>query len=170
VRRAADEAPLSSSVLVQKKLAPKKLDGHVGWFRVFYVLGEIIPCWWEPPTNQYQLVTPMQQRVFKLAPLRKIVRELARVSKITFFSTEITLTSDDRFQVVDYVNTNCDMHARSFWPTGVPDEVVRHISRLLVDHALSIVRRRKGPFDEELEEKDVDWAERRRTGRLVPGE
>ncbi len=53
LRRSAELAPSSDSFLVQKRLKPVELQGHIGWFRVFHVLGEIIPCWWEPPRNQY---------------------------------------------------------------------------------------------------------------------
>jgi hypothetical protein len=52
----------------------------------------------------------------------------------------------------------------------VPDEVTRHIVWLLVYHAMQIVKRGHGYFDEELEGKDTDWADRRRRGLLVPGE
>lgn len=163
-------AGTSDSFLIQKRLEPKALDGHVGWFRIFYVLGEIIPCWWEPPSNRYQLVTHFQERLFKLAPLRRIVRRIARISKIKFFSTEIALTRDSRFLVVDYLNTNCDMHAQTFYPTGVPDEVVRRIAWLLVEHSMAVLAKTKGPFDEELRERDADWEWRRGQGLLVPGE
>jgi len=142
----------------------------VGWFRVIHIYSETIPCWWEPPANQYQLVTPLQERLYKLRPLAKIVKDIGRVSKTKFFSTEVALNSDGRFLAVDYVNTGCDMHPKSFWPTGVPDEVVRHVAWCLVDHAMAILQRKRDPFAEELEKKDLDWGERRKRGRLVPGE
>ena len=50
------------------------------------------------------------------------------------------------------------------------DEVVRHIAWLLVYHSMHIAKRGHGYFDDELEEKDLDWGERRRLGLLVPGE
>jgi hypothetical protein len=167
---AAGKCPNSDSFLLQRKVTPKKLDSHVGWFRVFHVLGEVIPCWWEPPANQYQLVSPLQRRLYKLAPVSKIVREIARVSKMKFFSSEVCLTSEGKFVAVDYLNTDPDMSPKSFYPTGVPDEVIRHIAWLLVDEALNRVKRRQGYFDDELEERDLDWDYRRRRGLLVPGE
>jgi hypothetical protein len=48
--------------------------------------------------------------------------------------------------------------------------VIRHIAWLLVDEALNRVKRRQGYFDDELEERDLDWDYRRRRGLLVPGE
>jgi hypothetical protein len=170
LRQSAEAAPNSDSFLIQRRIKPKDLEGHVGWFRVFHVLGEVIPCWWEPPANQYQLVTPLQRRLYRLGPLWKIVKEIAKVSKMEFFTTEICFTTEDRFLAVDYLNTDCDMHPKSFFPTGVPDEVVRHIAWLLVENAMSIAKKGRGYFDQELQEKDMDWGDRRRRGLLVPGE
>lgn len=170
LRRSAERAPTSDSFLIQRRLKPKNLEGHVGWFRVLHVLGQSVPCWWEPPANQYQLVTPLQRRLYKLAPLTKIVRDIARVSKMELFSTEICLTTQDQFLAVDYLNNDPDMSPKSFFPTGVPDELIRYIARLLVDHAMALTKRRHGYFDEELEAKDMDWGDRRRRGLLVPGE
>jgi hypothetical protein len=121
-------------------------------------------------TGQYQLVTPLEERRSRLSPLTKIMKDIARLSKINFFSSEITLAQDGRFLTIDYLNTECDMSAKSFWPSGVPDELARHIAWALVEHAMNVVKRRRGPFDEELEKRDEDWLERRRQGRLVPGE
>jgi len=168
--RSAKEAPHSDSFLIQERLKPKRLEGHLGWFRVFHVMGEVIPCWWEPPANQYQLLTPLQRKIYKLGPLARIVRDIARVSKMELFTTEVCLTEDGRFLAVDYLNNDPDMSPKSFFPTGVPDEVIRHIAWLLVFRAMSIAKRGHGYFDEELEEKDLDWADRRQRGLLVPGE
>lgn len=170
LRRSAELAVNSDSFLIQRRLYPKTLEGHVGWFRGIHIFGEVIPCWWEPPANQYQMVTPLQERLYKLRPLTKIVKDIGRVSRTKFFSTEVALNHDGRFLAVDYLNTGPDMHPKSFWPTGVPDEVVRHVAWSLVDHAMSILQRKKAPFAEQLQKKDEDWGERRKMGRLVPGE
>jgi hypothetical protein len=168
--QSAAMAPYSDAFLLQRKIVPTSLDGHVGWFRMFHVFGEVIPCWWHPTTGHYQLVTPLEERRFKLKPLTKIMRDIAHLSKINFFSSEIALTEDGRFFVIDYLNTECDMHAKSFWPSGVPDELARHVAWVLVDHAMAVAKRRRRPFDDELKRRDADWLERRRQGRLMPGE
>lgn len=168
--RCAAMAPNSDSFMIQKKLKPKRLEGHVGWFRVFHVLGEFIPCWWEPPTNVYQLLTPLQRRLYHLRPVTAITREIARISRMRLFSTEVCLTEEGHFFAVDYLNTDPDMNPKSFYPSGVPDEVVRHIAWQLVYHAMHVAKRGHGFFDEELDEKDVDWGDRRLRGLLVPGE
>jgi len=168
--KSAKMAAGSDSFLIQRRLYPKTLEGHIGWFRGIHIFGQVIPCWWEPPANQYQVITPLQERLYKLRPITKIVKDIGRVTKTKFFSTEVALNRDDKFLAVDYVNTGPDMHPKSFWPTGVPDEVVRHVAWSLVDHAMSLIQRKRAPFVEELEKKDVDWGERRKRGRLVPGE
>ena len=33
--------------LLQKRVRPAPLNGRKGWFRVFFVFGVILPCWWE---------------------------------------------------------------------------------------------------------------------------
>jgi hypothetical protein len=170
LHRSAAAAPFSDSFLLQRKIVPTSLDGHVGWFRIFHVFGEVIPCWWHPMTGNYQLLTPLEERRFRLRPLTKIMRDIAQVSKIRFFSSEIALTEDGRFFVIDYLNTECDMQAKSFWPSGVPDELARHVAWVLVEHAMTIVKRRRRPFDEELKKRDADWLERHEQERLASGE
>jgi hypothetical protein len=129
---------------------------------MFHVFGEVIPCWWHPTTGDYQLVTPLEERRFKLRPLTRIMKDIARVSNINFFSSEIAVAEDGRFLVIDYLNTECDMSAKSFWPSGVPDEIARHIAWVLVDHAMAVAKRRRGRFDEELGKRDADWLARQR--------
>lgn len=168
LHRSAAATPHSDAFLLQRKIVPTSLAGQVGWFRMFHVFGEVIPCWWHPTTGNYQLVTPLEERRFKLRPLIKITRDIAHVSKIHFFSSEIALTDEGRFFVIDYLNTECDMHTKSFWPSGVPDELARHVAWVLVDHAMTITKRRRGPFDDELEKRDADWLERHEQGQRLP--
>lgn len=168
LRRSAAAAPHSDTVLLQRKIVPKALDGRVGWFRMFHVFGEVIPCWWHPTTGDYQLVTPLEERRFRLGPLTKIMKDIARVSNIHFFSSEIALTEDGRFLVIDYLNTECDMSTKSFWPSGVPDELARRVAWILVERAMAVAKRRRGPFDTALAQRDADWLERRRQARHTP--
>lgn len=166
LRTSAEATPYSDAFLLQRKIVPRSLDGRIGWFRMFHVFGEVIPCWWHPTTGDYQLVTPLEERRFKLRPLTRIMKDIAKVSKINFFSSELTLADDGRFLVIDYLNTECDMSTKSFWPSGVPDELMRHVTWVLVDHAMTIAKRRRGPFDDELLQRDADWLARRKQERL----
>ena len=156
LRKSAEQAPNSDSFLIQRKLHPKELGGHSGWFRMFHICGEIISCWWNPSSHEYQLVTPQQERYYKLAPLKRIMTGIARASKMKKFSTEICLHDDGKFYAVDYMNADPDMNPRSFYPHGVPDEVVRHIAWLLIYEAMHIVKKRHGYFDNDLDGSSID--------------
>ena len=164
LRRSAQQAPNSDAFLIQQQLRPKELGNHSGWFRMFHICREVIPCWWNPQTHEYQLVTPAQVRRYKLAPLRRIMRGIARVSKMKKFTSEICLHEDGKLYAIDYINADPDMNPRSFYPNGVPDEVVRHVVWLLFYESMHIVKRGHGFFDEELDESEAEanWLERRR--------
>jgi hypothetical protein len=97
------------------------------------------------------------------------MRGIARASKMKKFSSEICLHQDGKFYAIDYINADPDMNPRSFYPNGVPDEVVRHIVWLLFYEAMHVVKRGHGFFDEELDESqaDADWLERRRQEQRI---
>ena len=167
--KSAEQAPNSDSFLIQQRLQVKQLGSHLGWFRMFYVCGEVIPCWWDPISNAYHLVTPLQVRRHKLAPLKRIMRAIARVSKMRKFTSEICLQQDGKFYVVDYINADPDMNPQSFYANGVPDELVRHIVWLLFYEGMSLVKKGQGFFDEELEDSELDaaWLEKRRLEQRI---
>lgn len=169
LHQSAAEAPNSDAFLIQQRLSMKQLGSHLGWFRMFHVCGEVIPCWWNPLSHEYHLVTPAQIKRYKLTPLKRIMRSIAQVSKMKKFTSEICLHEDGRFYVVDYINADPDMNPRSFYENGVPDEVVRHIVWLLYYEAMKIVKRRQGFFDEDLgeAEADADWLQRRKLEQLA---
>jgi hypothetical protein len=154
--KSAEQAPDSDAFLVQRQLKPKRLGDHVGWFRMFHIVNEVIPCWWNPISHEYHLVTPTQRRYHKLVPLVRIMRDIARVSKMKFFTSEICLDVDGNFYTVDYINADPDMNPRSFYATGVPDEVVRHIVWLLTTESMRVIMKKRGYFDESLDESDVE--------------
>ena len=137
----------------------------MGWFRLYHICREVIPCWWNPDTHEYQMVSPAQIKRYKLQPLRRIMRKIAQVSRMKKFSSEICLHEDGKFYAVDYVNADPDMNPRSFYANGVPDEIVRHIVWLLFYEAMQVAKRGHGFFDDELEasEASADWIERRRS-------
>ena len=78
----AEQTPNSDTFLIQKRLQPVELGNHMGSFRMFHICREVIPCWWNWVSHEYQLVTPAQIRNCKLAPLRSIMRGIARISKM----------------------------------------------------------------------------------------
>ena len=157
VHKSAEQAPNSDAFLIQRQLKPKVLGDHVGWFRMFHIINEVIPCWWNPTSHEYHLVTPAQRQRYKLAPLFRIMKDIARVSKMKFFTSEVCLDIDGHFYTVDYINADPDMNPRSFYATGVPDEVVRHIVWLLVIECMRVIMKGRGYFDTELNGSDIDF-------------
>lgn len=156
LQRCAEACPEADTFLIQRRLTMKDLGRHTGWFRMFYICGTVIACWWDPASHQYHLVTPSQIKKYKLTPLRSITRQIARMTKLKKFSSEICLHEDGRFYAVDYVNSCPDMNPQSFYSDGVPDEVVRYIVWLMFYEGMHVVKRSQGFFDQELSDSETD--------------
>lgn len=122
--------------LLQEKVVPEvSPDGRRSWFRGFYVLGEVHLAWWDDRTHIYAELGPDEAAARGLSPIFGIVRSIARVSRLRFFSTEIARDIRGRLVVVDYVNEICDMRLRSAHPDGVPDAIVSRIADCIAAHA-----------------------------------
>jgi hypothetical protein len=128
--------------LVQRKIVPQDLGGTPGYFRIFYVFSAIWICWWNCYTDQYRLSTVEELERYALHPLQEIACNLARLTRMNFFSTEVALADSGEFVLIDYVNDQCHMLTQSANPLmGVPDEVVAGIARRLVDGAQQLIAR-----------------------------
>ena len=119
--------------LLQKQITPCLMDKKPAWFRVFYILGRILLCWWGPLTHIYDVVTETEVNKFSLNPLYGITKQIAKIYKLSFFSTEIAVEKGKEFVVVDYVNDQCDMRKKSKFIDGVCDEIVDLIVYTLVE-------------------------------------
>lgn len=126
--------------LLQEKVIPQTRAGRRFWFRGFYVLGEVHLTWWDDRTHLYAELGLDQAAAEGLVPIYAMVRTIARVSRLRFFSTEVALDVDGRFVVVDYVNEICDMRLRSAHADGVPDAVVARIADRIAAHAAGTPR------------------------------
>lgn len=126
--------------LLQETVKAKYLEGNKAWFRVLYAFGEILPCWWDDVTHIYRRVTIEEENAFHIVPLRDVMKTIQKVCKLDFFSSEIVLTTDDKFVVVDYVNEVCDMRLQSRHNDGVPDDVVQRIQELIAKETAAMVR------------------------------
>ena len=119
--------------LVQEKIHPRKIRGRRAWFRIFWAFDKVIPTWWDDSTHVYFPVTERELISYKLQPLIRITKKLARIANLDYFSTEIAVTHDHKFYLIDYINDQCDMRLKSNHPDGVPDTVVdEFIRRMLV--------------------------------------
>jgi hypothetical protein len=120
--------------LVQQRIEPQVWQGRRAWFRVFYVCGQVIPCWWDDITHRYTAFTPGDSEFVDAKELARVARVVAEVAQLDFFSTEIALDRDSRYVVVDYVNDPCDMRLQSKCHDGVPEVIVTQIVGRLVEH------------------------------------
>jgi hypothetical protein len=123
----------SQRYLVQTYVSPARIGPRSAWFRVIYCAGKVYPCWWCVQTHVYQPVTQADEERHGLGPLRGMAAALAGVSGLDLFSTEIALTPEGRFVVVDYINDPLDLRLRSSACDGVPDEIVGDIAETLLE-------------------------------------
>jgi hypothetical protein len=114
--------------LLQEKIYPEDRDGRRFWFRGFFILGQVHCAWWDDRTHVYAELTDDETERFGLQALGDVVRRVAAVSGLRFFSTEIVRDVRGRLVSVDYVNENCDMRLRSKHPDGVPDALVGKVA------------------------------------------
>jgi len=121
--------------LLQERVVPEAKDGRRFWFRGFYVLGQVHLTWWDDRTHVYAELGHDEAAAAGLDPIYALVRAIARVSRLRFFSTEVARDVRRRLVVVDYVNEICDMRLRSAHPDGVPDAVVERIADRIAAHA-----------------------------------
>jgi hypothetical protein len=128
--------------LLQKRIIPRQINGAPAYFRVFYVFGSIWCVWWNCFTDEYRVVTPQQATDFGLKLLEEIVQQIAALTGMSFFSSEVAQVESGEFVVIDYVNDQCHMLSQSAnHRIGVPDEVVSAIARRLVEGARALIGR-----------------------------
>jgi hypothetical protein len=138
--------------LLQERVVPRERDGRRFWFRGFWSYGFVQAAWWDDRTHLYTELTPADVAADGLEPLFDIVRRIAAICRLGFFSTEVALDGRGRFVVVDYVNEACDMRLQSCHADGVPDTIVRTVARRLAGHVRERLAR-SGGFSTEGGEK-----------------
>ncbi len=120
--------------LLQEYVVPANLAGSPAWFRVFYIFGEIISCWWNNETSVYRPVTLKEYTQFKLSHLVRLTSEIAHITGIEWFSCEIAVSrKDKRFLVIDYMNDQFDVSSQSQWAIGVPDKLLILFAQRIVE-------------------------------------
>jgi hypothetical protein len=120
--------------LIQQRIEPQVWSGRRAWFRVYYVCGQVLPCWWDDITHRYTPFVAGDHEYVDTGELTRIARIVAEIAQLDFFSAEIALDRDGRYVVVDYVNDPCDMRLQSKHHDGVPDAMVMQIVGQLVAH------------------------------------
>lgn len=133
VERARCRMP-DDDLILQQFVEPAVLEGRRAWFRVLYVCGRVIPCWWDDRTHLFgEGVSAEERWRLHLNPLWQIIETAARIARLRFFSTEIARVDDGRFVVVDYVNDPVDVRIRPHAREGMPLDVARLVARSLAE-------------------------------------
>ena len=128
--------------LLQRRVVPRMVNGVPAYFRVFYVFGTVWSCWWNCYTDRYRQVAAAEAAELNLSPLEEIIRRIAALTAMNFFSSEIAQTEAGDWVVIDYVNDQCHLLTQSTSPhNGVPDEVVAAIARRLVDAVRTSIKK-----------------------------
>ena len=130
-------------IILQRRVVPCSLGGRRGWFRVFYLAGSVVPCWWDDRTHVYRQVSVAETETSGLGRLRELTLEIARIAGIDFFTTEIALDVAGEMVVVDFVNEMPDLRCQTDYPDGVPEPLVDAVAAMLVD--LAVAGRRPAP-------------------------
>lgn len=132
--------------LLQEKIEPINFNGKRAWFRIFHIFDKIIPCWWDDRISKYEHVKAEEFTRYKLTSLVRIVTAIARLTRMSWFSTEVAVDKKFeklRFFSIDHVNDQCDMEARSENKDGVPDNIVKFTAYSMVHAAKMIIEKRK---------------------------
>jgi hypothetical protein len=157
---AARQFDRHDAYLVQREVSCPRLacdDGvlRLAYWRILYCLGELIPFWWshdemEHGRPSYRRLTAAETLRHGLKPMLAFAAELARLTRLDWFSTELCLSDGrepSRFTVtdaegrerpvvaIDYVNDQCDVDVQSRWAGAPPDAVVRHLAERFAEAA-----------------------------------
>jgi hypothetical protein len=128
--------------LLQRRIVPRSLNGSPAYFRIFFVFGSVWCCWWNCYTDRYRRLTEAETVQWKLEVMADIIRRLAALTGMNFFSSEIAQTETGEFVLIDYVNDQCHMLSQSANPgMGVPDELVAAVAARLVEAAAQLAAR-----------------------------
>ena len=118
--------------LIQEKIYPNTINGKRTWFRCFWAFGKVVPVLWDDQTHVYEIIDDDLKAKINFKKLNQITKTIFGLTKLDFFSTEIVLTGENKYMVIDYVNDQCDMRLKSKHSDGVPDEIVYQIISSLI--------------------------------------
>ncbi len=149
VMDATSEADIDRSIaawpdenyLFQRRIVPRQHQNAPVYFRVYFVFGSVWLSWWNCFTDQYRLVTDAERSELGLDRLEEIIRSIAGLTGMNFFSSEVAQTENGEFVVIDYVNDQCHLLSQTAHPQlGVPDELIRAIARKLIEAVQAAIR------------------------------
>jgi hypothetical protein len=146
--------------LIQRAVSCPRLkcdDGALrpAYWRILYCLGELHAFWWSKEEMDhgrpsYYRLTAAERKYYQLQPVLSFVQDLADLSGLEWFSTELCLSEGSeasRHRVrgpdgrerpvvaIDYVNDQCDVDVQSRWLGAPPDALVRHLAERFAEAA-----------------------------------
>lgn len=124
--------------LIQEKIYPGMIENKRTWFRCFGAFGKVIVVFWDDQTHIYEPISEVLKSKINIKKLNQITKTILGIIQLDFFSTEIVLTNDNKFVVIDYVNDQCDMRLKSKHVDGVPDEIVNQIISYLIKAIIKV--------------------------------
>ena len=136
VRHARQQFP-EDQYLLQAQVKPVMIKDRPAWFRIIYCTENLYPCWWDPTTHVYTQINQIEIDGYSFNPLVEIIHRIARLSQLDLFSSEIALTQEGRFLVVDYINDPIDLRPQSRVIQGVPDLMMKAIASDLAGYVAS---------------------------------
>lgn len=137
-----------SEYLIQQTIIPKIKDNRPIWLRVFFVCDEIFFSFWNPQTKIFSLINktdnlPNDKLLddgklpdvdeYIIQNIKNIIIEIAKISKMRFFSSEVAVNPDNCPIVIDYVNDPVDLRPKSSHKDGMPDELLEKIVFRLIN-------------------------------------
>jgi hypothetical protein len=127
--------------LFQRRIVPRERDGEPLYFRAFHVFGAVYVCWWNCYTDRYRMTTEADREALGLHRIEELVRHLAVLTGMNFFSSEVAQTHEEEFVLIDYVNDQCHLLSQTAHPQmGVPDPLVANIAAKIVEAVVAMVR------------------------------
>lgn len=146
---ATGEADLERSInlwpddhyLLQRRVIPREHHGEPVYFRAYFVFGSVWVCWWNCYNDRYRLLSEADRAELPVTEIEGILRRIASLTGMNFFSSEIAQEEDGQLVVIDYVNDQCHLLSQSADPKlGVPDQLVSDIARQIVTATQSLLR------------------------------
>lgn len=132
--------------LFQRRVIPQMRDGEPVYFRAYFVFGKVWISWWNCYNDRYRLLSDADRAELPVAGIEDILRRIAGLTGMNFFSSEIAQDEGGQLIAIDYVNDQCHLLSQSANPSlGVPDELVADIARQIVSATQSLIRNPPAP-------------------------
>jgi hypothetical protein len=113
--------------LAQELICPKYLYGWRCWFRAYFIFGDIDIVWWDDLTHIYRTVSAEDKVRVGFTAMEAVMKKIASVAKLHFFSSELALPMNNQLVAVDYINDQIDLRLKSEHYDGVPNIIVEKI-------------------------------------------